>query len=58
MERADGPESLHVAAYELREFMNELPRALNVPVVQYDQLIAKVQSFVGDWRKGRSRVGA
>lgn len=49
--RNDGPESLHVAAYELREFMNALSPALDVPVVPFEQLKGKVRSFVGDWKK-------
>jgi len=48
--RNDGPECLHVAAYELREFMNALPRALDLPILDYEQLMSKVQSFVKDWR--------
>ena len=32
MSRADEPEALHIAAYELREFMIALPSLLAVPV--------------------------
>lgn len=48
--RDDGPESLHVAGYELREFMNALPQALDLPVLKYQQLRSKVQTFVATWR--------
>ncbi len=49
--RNDGPESVHVAAYELREFMNALPQALDLPLESYEQLREKVQTFVASWQK-------
>jgi hypothetical protein len=48
MDRNDGPEALHVAAYELREFMYRLPELVDVPVVGYDQLKSRVRTFVDD----------
>lgn len=54
--RNDGVECLHVAAYELREFMNALPYALDVPVLRYEELIAKARSFVADWKKRSSQT--
>lgn len=55
MVRNDSPESLHVAAYEVREFMNELPRALDVPVVSYGQLVEKVQGLIAAWKARSSK---
>lgn len=48
--RNDGPECFNVAAYELREFMNELPRALDLPVIDYEQLTARIGTFVNEWK--------
>jgi hypothetical protein len=48
--RDDGPESIHVAGYQLREFMNELPRALDLPVVAHAQLKEKVKTLVEQWQ--------
>ena len=56
VERNDGLESLHVAAYELREFMNALPQVLDLPVVPYEQLKAKVRAFVGEWNKRSAKT--
>lgn len=56
IERNDGPESLHVAAYELREFMNALPQVLDLPVVPYEQLKAKVLTFVAEWKKKAAKT--
>ena len=55
MERNDGPESLHVAAYELREFMYALPRAFDLPVVAHVQIVERVQSLVENWRRRSNR---
>jgi len=57
MARNNGPESLHVAAYEFREFMNALPSALDVPVVTYKQLQDRVRTFVGDWKSMSGKSG-
>ena len=55
LDRKDGPEALHVAAYELREFMNGLPRVLDLPIVPYVQMRNKAQSLLGQWRKTCAR---
>lgn len=54
LDRNDGPEALHVAAYELREFMNSLPRVLDLPVTPYTQVLSKVHTLVAQWRKASS----
>jgi hypothetical protein len=53
--RNDGPEALHIAAYELREFMNALPAALDMPVVSHPQLNDKARTFVGEWKRRSTR---
>lgn len=48
-------ESLHVAGYEMREFMNALPRALDLPIVPHQQLNSRLQVFVAECKiKARS----
>jgi hypothetical protein len=54
VDRDDGPEALHVAAYELREFMNSLPRVLDLPFVPHVQVLNKVHTLVAQWRKKSS----
>lgn len=49
IERNDGPEAVHVAAYELREMMESLPAMLDVPLVSHDQLQGKVQYLAERW---------
>lgn len=56
MARNDVPEHLHVAAYELREFMNALPRALDLPAVKYEQVNGKIQAFVLDWTQRSTKT--
>jgi len=54
LDRKDGVESLHVAAYELREFMNALPRVLDVTVAPYEQVQNKIQTLAEQWRRRSS----
>lgn len=46
IDRVGTVESLHVAAYELREFMNALPTVLDVPVASYPHMKVKVNELV------------
>jgi hypothetical protein len=56
-DRTDGPESMHVAGYELREFMNVLNEVLDLPTVDHQQLRGRTQDFVRRWesRRGSTR---
>ena|ERR1043166_4209361 len=49
LRRMDSLEAHHVAAYELREFMNSLPRVLDLPVVQFDQIMNRIRTFIDRW---------
>ena len=55
IQRNDGPESLHSAAYELREFMRALPAALDLPVVLPAQVQDKVRGLAEHWESCTSR---
>ena len=46
IERSDSIESLHIAAYELREFMGQLAVILEVPQAPYEHMKAKVNELV------------
>lgn len=48
--RDDGPEALHVAAYELREMMGALPALLDLPVVHPDSIRNRVQRLSEQWQ--------
>jgi hypothetical protein len=49
LHRADGAEALHVAAYELREFMLALPVAFDLPVIPPVQLNNRVKDLAAKW---------
>ena len=55
VQRTDSSESLHVAAYELREFMGELPIIMEVPRAPYDHIKSKVSELVDRWEQGSAR---
>lgn len=44
-------ESLHVAGYEMREFMNALPRALDLPIVPREQMNDRIQAIVSEYKE-------
>lgn len=49
IQRNDGPEALHTAAYELRELMRALPAALDLPVVLPVQVQDKAKGLAKGW---------
>ena len=49
IQRNDGPEALHTAAYEIREFMRALPAALDLPVVLPVQIQDKANGLAKHW---------
>ena len=49
-QRSDSVESFPVAAYELREFMNQLPRIVDVPRIAHADLVAKARTLLKKWK--------
>ncbi|MES2304290.1 MAG: hypothetical protein V4558_02245 [Gemmatimonadota bacterium] len=54
LQRDDGPESVHVAAYEFRELMSILPAILNVPRASHEQLNGQANALGEAWRHART----
>jgi len=50
LERNDGLEAHHVAAYELREMMQALPTALDLPVVRHTQVTDRIRLLSKRWK--------